>query len=209
MVKATEREYRRFIYERGLAGSFRSYRRLKSRPKKTIVVYQDGTRRQVYVLKENGKTVFRDRMTMRVLARSKKTIPKAITSVFTKKIVRGEFKHRGWNVSKEIKRTEITLNDQIDRYYLKSGIERRHRVSSRPPRKVGFVLIDATYISASGYKKRIQIRSPLGDLGDKNTRLRLLKEAVSNGSGLAGFSPVDVILNDVRYEWIRDIRVKV
>jgi len=207
-----DKKYSQFLRERGLAGSYRAWSRLKSKKKRIITVHQkkiDGTvrRRKVYVLKENNKTYFRDFQTMKVLATTKKKIPSALASLSKTKTIKGTIKARDWKVTKNIETPILRLKNIQDKYFLKDDIERRHRVSTRPSRNNGHVILDVTYKAMDGSRKRVQIKSGNGYLMDTRIRNKLVREAVENGSRLAGFSPVEVVINGIWYEWITDRRL--
>ena len=81
-----DRRVREFLRERGMLTAYNRYKRIKGARKRRLEMMfpnYDGTveKRQILVLKERGRTVVRDQRTLRVLARSKKSITRVMAEI--------------------------------------------------------------------------------------------------------------------------------
>ena len=205
-----------FLRERNLTRSFNKWKSIKPKKKRIIEVSYsnyDGTSRRgkVYVFRQNNKTIFRDYNTLNIVGRSKQKIQKAIQSAFTKTISKKAFDVRGWNVTHADKETKIKLKNISKQQSYNSALQRLRTVERRNTTKrktQGMVVTDLTFISKGGVRKRIQIRSRMAFLNTKQTKDKLIAENIGNGSGLAGFSPIDVIINGIWFEYWSDKREK-
>ena len=205
-----------FLRERNLTRSFNKWKSIKSKKKRIVEVSYsnyDGTSRRgkVYVFRQNNKTIFRDYNTLNIVGRSKQKIQKAIQAAFTKTISKKPFDVRGWNVTHADKETKIKLKNISKQQSYNSALQRLRTVERRNTTKrktQGMIVTDLTFISKGGVRKRIQIRSRMAFLNTKQTKDKLIAENIGNGSGLAGFSPIDVIINGVWFEYWSDRREK-
>jgi len=206
-----QKEIRQFLRERKLTASFNKWRSIKRLKKRVIdVSYSnyDGTikRGRVYVYRQKNRTVFRDYETLLIVAKSKRKLSESIKAAFTRTETFKPYKVRGWDVGYSFKDVKLKLKNVSKTQSYNQALERLRTVERRNTirRKMqGMVVCDLTYVASNGSRKRIQIRSKLTFLGNKQTRDKLVNENISNGSGLAEFSPVDVIINGIWFEyWI-------
>lgn len=216
MAKANQREIRKFLRERRLTSSFNKWKSIKRVKKRVIEVsysnYDWTIRRgKVYVFRQKNKTIFRDFSTLLIVGKSRRKIGEAIKAAFTRKTELKPFKVRGWDVGYSFKDSKLKLKNINKTQSYNQALERLRTVERRNTTRrsmQGMVVCDLTYVAGNGSRKRIQIRSKLDFLGNKKTRDRLINENISNGSGLAGFSPVDVIINGIWFEYWIDKREK-
>ena len=207
---------KQFLRERNLTRSFNKCKSIKAKKKRIIEVSYsnyDGTSRRgrVYVFRQNNKTVFRDFNTLNIVGRSKKKLGQAIKAAFTRTRIQKSIEVRGWNVTHQNKEPELKLKNVSKQQSYNAALQRLRTVERRNTTKrktQGMIVTDLTYVSKGGGRKRIQIRSKMAFLNNKNTRDKLIAENISNGSGLAGFSPIDVIINGIWFEYWSDKREK-
>jgi len=208
---AQEKEVRQFLRERKLTASFTKWKSIKRIKKRVIdVSYSnyDGTvrRGKVYVFRQNNKTVFRDFSTLNIVGRSRRKLGEAVKAAFIRTLELKPFKVRGWDVDYSFKNTKLKLRNVTKTWSYNQALERLRTVERRNTTRTkmqGMVVCDMTYVSGSGDRKKVVIRSKLAFLGNKKVRDRLISENISNGSGMAGFSPVDVIIKAIWFEyWI-------
>jgi len=208
---AQEKEIRQFLRERKLTASFNKWQSIKRLKKRVIDVsysnYDGSVKRgKVYVYRQKNKTVFRDFETLLIVAKSKRKLSESIKAAFTRTETFKPFKVRGWDVNYSFKDAKLKLKNVSKTQSYNQALERLRTVERRNTirRKMqGMIVCDLTYVAGNGKRKRIQIRSKLTFLGDKKVRDKLIGDNISNGSGLAGFSPVDVIINGIWFEyWI-------
>jgi len=177
------------------------------------------TRKNIIVTKERGYTVFRDQYTLKQLARSKLSIPKAIKSAFDVKpssqqvtSFRTSNQRKTLSYINDVERRGITLKYQytkISPVNLRGGnkVLRKTVAINKPIRKSGNIVVDVTFISEDGMKVRGQYRSRGGFLLDiKKEREAGIANAINNGmaSGDIAFSPTSIILHNVWYEYRSD-----
>lgn len=209
---------RKFIKEQGLTTSFSRFRRLKSTRKQKLEIIRDKydntqKREHILVLKERGRTVFRDFRTYDKLASTKQNSNQAIKSLFGVKKGRvGVSSVRGWGVLNETKTSKLKLKNTETRtsYNEQRNLLRKVEMTNVAKRKmVGFAVVDVTMIGKSGNKKRVQARSKGNQsLYTRKGKDAAITNAISNASAVAGFSPIDVILHNFWFEYWTDTREK-
>ena len=212
MVKTTVRDFKKFLKQRALTRSFNQWNKIK-KVKKTVipVAYSnyDGTSRRskVYVFRQGNRTVFRDFNTLKVIGSSKRSKAAAIKDLNSIKKEKKGFNVRGWSVSYNERNNGLKLKNANVTYSYNQAKQRLRSVTktnSVKRNKVGRVICDLTYISKSGIKVRVQFASPIDDIYKSSVRKNRIEWCISNGSREAGFSPIDVIINAVWYEYWED-----
>lgn len=226
---------RRFLRERGLAKTFRRFRRYRKTPKRFIEVAQtleDGSveRRRLVLQKEMGRTVVRDFLTLDRLASSEKTIPKTVeklrkrvkfsrdvkidyvklkTDKITGKITR-ERVRREYDVKIDMQMSKLKLKIERKKqsYNPQTQVLRTKVITNRPKRtKVGSIVVDATIIKGD-QQRRVQSRSRHGfNLSGSEDRERALQDAIDNAPAVADIGTPDaVVVHHFWFEYFFDKR---
>jgi len=156
-----------------------------------------------------------------VLATSRKTIPNAIASLRTTKLVKRKLaassRLRVMNaatdgISIRIRRSGINLKNTktFESYNAMRQRLRKTILTNRAiSRNFGGVVIDATWYRGDGQGFRHQIRSGGGfNLANRQERERAIQKAVVNGTAKVGFSPIDVEIHEFWYEYFKDESVE-
>lgn len=227
MVK--DEQARQFLKERKLTRSFTEFKKLKGFKKRNIeVVFNnfDGTstRKKIIVVRKNDVTQFRDFRTLQILGRSRRTTFKAISSLRQSPAIKrlklkpfslsndGKKKFRDWNIQNNVKRSSINLKHQVKESTFNNTLQRlRTRVTSNNPQsgKFGHVVVNVTLIAADGIKKRVEARSFGGvNLSDRKQRDMALNNAINNSAAVAGFTPIEIIINNFWFEYLIERRTK-
>jgi len=206
--KSEERQLKQFLRERNLSRAYTTYKNISHKRKFTVEHvfsnYEGTSRRdKIIVLREKGVVKVYDFNTMHVIGRRKGSINDAMKSLGIRAKTGDSFTHKKWRVLSEVRHEQFQLkNVHVEKSYNK--ILNRTRtilMTNERVNKFGFAVIDATYISADGTKKRVQARSHGGfNLAKKAERHKAVEDALQNGSAVAEFSPAEVIVNDYWFE---------
>ena len=185
---------------------------------------------KVYVYRQKNKTVFKDFNTLEVLGYSRRKVNSAINALFSQRTEKEGYKEKrfentvnlgtkdnpqyytheigGWNVLYKFKESGIKLQSKRIKYSYNEKLERLRSVTStNVARKdiVRMLVCDITYIGIGGKKAHVVIRSSgFKFLYHKSVRDEMIAANIHNGMKLAGFSPIDVILNGIWYEYWED-----
>jgi len=220
-----EKLLRQFLKERNLTRAYNRHVSIINKHK-TIKEYDFSTRtghvirKKVIIIKSKRGSIFIDHATMKNIAVSRKKPQQAIISSGATKIIDSNIKLSGkvkefmrdWNIKIKTKRKELLLNNTTTEQSYNKTFNRLRtiettniiRKSKSVKKKIGFIVIDATYISADGDKRRIQARSKSHNLTIPSERKIAMEESLYHGSVQVEFSPIDVIINDFWYEYWTD-----
>lgn len=225
-----KKRFRQFLYERGLSSSFRTYQRIKPNRQKRIIttnVTKFGlglTQQKIYVIREGNYTVFRDYYTLERLAKSRRTLTKAIYSLFSKPTIvskqitvdenqRTQFEHGVSSIDKYIyekPKRSITLKYKEKSYsYFPEDkkLRTRYTTNIQPKKSIsGIVVVDVEFIKGKS-RHRGQYQSKGGYiLSNKQEVKDAIVSAVHNGlkGSHVNFSPEQIILHDYWFVWHHD-----
>lgn len=208
---ASSKEIRRFLSERRLTASFNKWQSIKSvRKTKMELVFSNfgvgGRRRPVYVYRDSKGVVVRDYNTLNILARSRRKL-KDVVSIIGKSNNKPYYKNiKGRMVKFDMHPLKLKLKDSYSDYSYNSSIKRLRevkRTNTTLKRKVGMVVCDLTIVDKGGKYYREVIRSSADVLTRKNIE-RLIDECIRNAAGKLGFSPKEVVINSVWFEYWLD-----
>jgi len=216
MVKGTVKDFNKFLRQRDLTRSFNKWKKIKSSKKKVIpVVFDnyDGTQRRgkIYVVRQGNRTLFKDFNTLENLGSSRKKVNLALKQLFGKKKENKSFFVKGWNVEYQEKKNSIKLKNKHITYSYNESLNRLRsvtRTNKSRSNMEGRLTCDLTYVGKTGTKSRIQISSPSAFLNSKAKREKQINWCIIRGTGMAGFSLVDVIINDIWFEYWQDRQEK-
>jgi len=211
-----QKEVKRFLRERNLTRAFKTWKSIR-RNRKTVVDVAfpnyDGTDRRgkVYVYRRSGMTFFKDFNTLKTLGKSRKGVKNAIKSLFTRDaVVKKPMDYKGIKTDFDFKDTKIHLkNSSLQQSYNVSlqrlrTVERTNKVKKK---KMGMVVCDILYIGKGKAQNRVQVRSSYGFLSKKSQRDQKIQECIRNGLNLAGFSPIEIQIKGIWFEYWSDKNV--
>ena len=206
----------RFLRERGLSRSFKIYSRLADKRKYTAETnlpnYDQTYRRQkVYLVSRKGRTYIYDFNTLKILGSSRLSIRKTY-----KKINQRYIQEKTYNIGS----IKTNLKRDIYGFHLKDRIESRsynpltqktrHSVITNRSirKKVGFVVVDATFKGGKGVKSIRLIRRSYGGLvlNEKSEVNKGIESAIKNALHDVPFSPEEIIINDYWFEYYFDTK---
>ena len=227
---AEKRSEKEFLRERGLARAYASYKRIKRKPKRVLITqvsrFDAGVvPTKIYVLREHGRTVFRDFQTLKRLAESKRSIPQAIRSLFSAPVTtpvketvlaseKAQFGEKGtllteYENRKPKRAIVLKYLEKSYTYYPMHEKLRTRTVTNKAFRKsaVGMVVVDVTYSKGNQVHRGVY-RSAGGFILSSRSQVReAIVSAIHNGlhrGGAVNFSPTDIIVHDYWFEYFRD-----
>jgi len=216
MVKRTIKDFKRFMTERRLTSSFNKWNNIKNVPKQTVEVsfntYTGHSKRsKLYVYRRGNRTIFKDFNTLNTLGSSKSKVPDAIKKLRTiSKVRHKKQSFNGKRIDFDIKRSGIKLKNSNSRFsYNQSENKLREVVSTntKKGKRLGAVVTRLELTSGSGSKFRMTIRSRFVPLTSSITNT-LIDENIRNAAGKAGWSPFEIAIHDIWYEYWIDRKEK-
>ena len=213
-----EQDLKQFLKEKGLSREFARFKKIKKLRKTRVPVLfsnYDGTNRasELILTKEKGKTIIRDKDSFTIVGRSSKSVRAVRTELQTRQRQAIDLKSsRGWTLKSNIKHSAIPIKNESKYISRNNVIDRNTEVkltNKSPKGKFGFVIVDVTVIGMKNEKKRVQARSSgPSPLWNKIERSKRIDEALINATAVAGFSPSEIIIHDIFFEYRRTIKTK-
>lgn len=234
MEKRANKDFKRFLRERGLTTAFTKFQHVRGKKKEilTTLVNRFGVERtesKIYVIKEGKYTVFRDFNTLERLSRSRRNVKDAIKSLFMQPIIKereikptlGQRQELTNSKTKSysgiLKYTEAKPKRAItlkftDRVYSYFAPDKKLRIKTlttsymRKP-KHGMVVVDVEYRKFPNQRHRGIYRSAGGFILNNRSEIdKATLSAIHNGlgSGNVNFSPDNIILHDFWFEYYQD-----
>jgi len=214
--RISQKEIRKFLSERKLTRSFNTWRSFKGKRKRVIEIVSsnyDGTqsRSRVYAVKTRYGTSFRDFVTLRVLGKSRSKPDDAIKKINSFKNVSINETFNGKEIVNKARINEVKLKNVKSVYsYNKSEqrLREMRKTNTVIRNKVGSVGCDIEVRKAGAKNFRMRVRSRFGILNTKKQREAFIDENIRLVSGKAGYTPDEIIIHEIWYEYWLDKQEK-
>jgi len=211
--RATEKDYKAFLKEKGLQQTFNRYKQIRSIKKKEISVPQtnyDGSRRlDTYIVyKKKGYTIFRSKSDYKAIKRVKGTPEAAIKRILTQKQKVEYFTLNAKTVPK--KTTQLPNTITQSRYIESQNVIRTKTLTNKPKKGMhGGAVVDATYIMNDNRRIRLQTQSSFGfRIGTEKGKNDSVNDAIRKGAYRTEGSPKEIIVHDYWFIFYNDVRAK-
>jgi len=202
--------YKQYLKERNLTKSFNSWRSLRKNNKRIIEAVSsnyDGTqsRRKIYAFSSKYGTTFRDFNTLKVVGRSRSKISQAISKVNTFKKIPLLKDFNGRVIENQAKQNIIKLKNFKSVYSYNKAEQRLREIKKTntiSKNKVGSVGCDIE-VRKGNSKFRMRIRSKFTIIKKENVD-KLVEDNIRIVSGKAGYTPDEIIIHEIWYEYWND-----
>jgi len=206
--------YKQYLRERNLTRSFNTWKSLRKNRKKIIEAVSsnyDGTqsRRKLYAFSTKYGTSFRDFNTLKVVGRSRSKINQAISKINTFKKISVLKMFNGRSIDNEAKQNLIKLKNTHSVYSYNKSEQRLREIrktNTISKYKVGSVGTDIE-VRKGGSKFRMRVRSKFTILNKTNIG-KLVDDNIRLVSGKAGYTPDEIIIHEIWYEYWNDTHEK-
>jgi len=216
MVRATKEELGKFLKERNLTRSFNTWSSLRKNRKRIVEVVTsnyDGTqsRKRIYAIRTKYGTTFRDFKTLKSLGKSRSKLKEALTKLNSYKNIKlPADSFNGKAIENKAKINVVKLKNASSTYSYNKAEQRlreMRKTNTVMRNKVGSVGCDIE-VRKGKNNFRMRVRSRFGILNNKKTREGLIDENIRLVSGKAGYTPDEIIIHEVWYEYWLDKKEK-
>jgi len=208
------RLYKKYLKERKLTRSFNTWYSLRKRKKKIVEVVTsnyDGTqsRKRLYAFSSKYGTIFRDFNTLQVLGKSRSKLKIAIDKARKSETLEVNKFFNGKRIEWKAKKNQIKIKN-INSTYSYNNTEQRLREMRKTntiiKQRVGSIGCDIE-ISKGMSRFRMRIRSRFMIINKDNIN-KAVDENIRVVSSKAGYTPDEVIIHEIWYEYWYDKREK-